>query len=72
MKPLLVFAALLLLAACATTQKTAQNSDVPVQKTYRTGSNLPVRDNEVPNVQSSKANVIMSAPAPYVPDKASN
>ena len=70
-KNLSVLAASLLLVSCATPPKTAE-SDVAEQRSFRTGSHLPTRDNEVPNVQSTKANVINIAPAPYVPATRTN
>lgn len=71
-KSLSVLAASLLLVSCATPQQIAKTDEVPVQKTYRTGSNLPVRDNEVPNVRSDPANIV-NIPAPiYIPNKAGN
>jgi hypothetical protein len=68
MKLFIPAAALVLLASCAATP-TTMDAEVAEPRVMRTGSHLPVRDNQVPNVQSDPAHVIISAPAPYIPGK---
>ena len=67
MKTFILVTASLILASCAATQ-TGQVDEPPVQRTYRTGSNLPVRDNDVSAVKQADPKVIL-APAPFIPSK---
>ena len=67
MKLLMLAAASMLLIGCATKpQEEVATDDVRI---FRTGSHLPQRDNQVPNVQSNKVQVIMNPQAPYIPSK---
>jgi hypothetical protein len=69
MKTIIVAAAVLLLAACATKQAT-QGQEVAEEKTYRVGSHLPVKDRT-----DGSSSVTVFAPPPagtpsvYIPGK---
>ena len=68
MKTIILVTTSLFLVSCAATQ-TTQNDEPREQRTFKTGSNLPVRDNSVPAVQSESAKIINSAPPAYIPGK---
>jgi len=76
MKTLIVAAASLLLVACAS-PSSSKSDEVPVQKSYRTGSNLPVRDpssgsSAVQGADNQDTQQMLNKPAPYVPAKGGN
>lgn len=69
MKPIILAAASMLLVSCASTSST-QSAEPREQKTYRTGSNLPVRDKDgsTSPVTSSTLPPVMAPPI-YMPGK---
>ena len=66
MKTLILVTASLFLASCAATQ-TAQTDEPPEQKSYRTGSHLPVRDNSAGPALQNVDPKTLNMPAPYIP-----
>jgi starvation-inducible outer membrane lipoprotein len=70
MKLLILVAAAMLLAACATKPQGEEVADDA--RIFRTGSHLPVRDNQVQSVQSTQGKIINTQAPINIPTKPSN